>query len=120
MFIKSGQHGLCYFKNGGSFLYNIYKLNRMSRLVFLRLFDGNSVEKGRIIGKITSNTRNILSGERTALNFLQRMSGIATLTSKFAEKITDTNTKLLDTRKTTPNLRLLEKCVYHKGTSSVQ
>lgn len=71
--------------------------------------DGNKVEPKTLIAKIKGNTRNVLTGERTALNLLQRMSGIATITNKYAEKLEGTNTKLLDTRKTTPNLRLLEK-----------
>ncbi|MCH5138725.1 carboxylating nicotinate-nucleotide diphosphorylase [Clostridiaceae bacterium UIB06] len=71
--------------------------------------DGNLVHKGEKIGEISGNTRTILSGERVALNFLQRMSGIATLTRKFVKKLEGTNAKLLDTRKTTPNMRIFEK-----------
>jgi nicotinate-nucleotide pyrophosphorylase (carboxylating) len=77
--------------------------------------DGDRVAEGQILGKITGNTRAILSGERTALNFLQRMSGIATLTNQFVAKLAGTHTKLLDTRKTTPNLRLLEKYAVKVG-----
>lgn len=71
--------------------------------------DGCYVNKGDIICKLTGNTKNILIGERTALNFVQRMSGIATLTNKFVKQLDGTKTKLLDTRKTTPTLRTLEK-----------
>lgn len=71
--------------------------------------DGDCVRKSEIIGHLKGNTRNILKGERTALNLLQRMSGISTLTNKFCQEIKGTGTKLLDTRKTTPNLRVLEK-----------
>lgn len=71
--------------------------------------DGSFVNKGDIICKLSGNTKNILIGERTALNFIQRMSGIATLTYKFVRQLEGTNTKLLDTRKTTPTLRILEK-----------
>ena len=71
--------------------------------------EGDAVEPNTIVATLTGNTRNLLIGERTALNFLQRMSGIATLTRKFADKLENTNTKLLDTRKTTPNMRILEK-----------
>lgn len=71
--------------------------------------DGSVVKKGDIVCNLTGNTKNILLGERTALNFIQRMSGIATLTNKFVKKLEGTNTKLLDTRKTTPTLRTLEK-----------
>lgn len=71
--------------------------------------DGDPVHKGEKIGEISGDTRTILSGERVALNFLQRMSGIATLTRKFIKKLEGTNVKLLDTRKTTPNMRMFEK-----------
>ena len=71
--------------------------------------DGDKIYKGNKIGEICGNTKTILSGERVALNFLQRMSGIATLTNKFVKKLKETNVKLLDTRKTTPNMRMFEK-----------
>lgn len=77
--------------------------------VKLYVQDGTLVHKGEKIGEIYGDTRTLLSGERVALNFLQRMSGIATLTGKFVEKLAGTNVKLLDTRKTTPNMRLFEK-----------
>lgn len=71
--------------------------------------DGDKVYPKEKIAFLKGSTRNILLGERTALNLLQRMSGIATLTNKFVKEIEHTKTKLLDTRKTTPNLRILEK-----------
>lgn len=71
--------------------------------------DGDLVQPGMLLADIQGTTRKLLSGERVALNFLQRMSGIATLTSKFVNEIKGTNAKLLDTRKTTPGLRILEK-----------
>lgn len=71
--------------------------------------DGERVQTKEKIGVLKGNTRNMLMGERTALNLLQRMSGIATLTNKFVNEINHTKAKLLDTRKTTPNLRILEK-----------
>lgn len=71
--------------------------------------DGDFISKGDLISKLTGSTKSILSGERVALNLLQRMSGIATLTNRYVRELHGTNTKLLDTRKTTPNLRLLEK-----------
>jgi nicotinate-nucleotide pyrophosphorylase (carboxylating) len=77
--------------------------------------DGDAVMPGTLIGVLTGNTRKLLSGERTALNLLQRMSGIATLTGKYVKCLEGTNTKLLDTRKTTPNLRLLEKYAVKVG-----
>ncbi len=71
--------------------------------------DGDRILTGQLIGKITGDIRVLLSGERTALNFLQRMSGIATYTRNVAKLLEGTKTKLLDTRKTTPNNRLFEK-----------
>ena len=71
--------------------------------------DGDKVYPKEKIAELKGNTRNILKGERVALNLLQRMSGIATLTNKFVKEIEHTDAKLLDTRKTTPNLKILEK-----------
>lgn len=73
------------------------------------LKDGARIKPGDIGFIIEGKTISILSGERLALNFLQRMSGIATFTAKVAEKIKGLNTKILDTRKTTPNMRVFEK-----------
>ena len=71
--------------------------------------DGDKIYPGDKIALIKGNTRFILQGERVALNLLQRMSGIATLTNKYVKEIEHTNAKLLDTRKTTPNMRIFEK-----------
>lgn len=71
--------------------------------------DGDNIHKGEKIGKVYGNIKTLLSGERVALNFLQRMCGIATLTKMFTEKLKGTKVKLLDTRKTTPNMRMFEK-----------
>ena len=71
--------------------------------------DGNTVKKGDKIGLVRGDIRVLLSGERTALNYLQRMSGIATYTREIADLLKGTTTKLLDTRKTTPNMRIFEK-----------
>lgn len=77
--------------------------------------DGEQITSGQVIGTITGDMRSILSGERTALNFLQRMSGIATYTKAMADILKDSNTKLLDTRKTTPNMRIFEKYAVKVG-----
>lgn len=77
--------------------------------VDLFVLDGHRVEKNLVIGKISGNTRNVLKGERIALNLVQKMSGIATFTNELVGEIKGTKAKLLDTRKTTPNLRCLEK-----------
>lgn len=71
--------------------------------------DGVKVKAGTKIAEVKGSVRALLSGERTALNFLQRISGIATLTSVYVEKISGTNAKILDTRKTVPGLRLFDK-----------
>lgn len=71
--------------------------------------DGDSAKKGEILAEVTGDIRVILSGERTALNFLQRMSGIATYTNNVVKLLEGSNIKLLDTRKTTPNMRIFEK-----------
>ena len=77
--------------------------------------DGAQVKKGDLILKISGNARNILGAERTALNYIQLMSGIATTTSKYVKELEGMHTKLLDTRKTTPGLRLLEKYAVKTG-----
>ncbi len=71
--------------------------------------DGDTVKKGDLIGVIYGDIKAILSGERTALNYLQRMSGIATMTRDYVRELEGTGTVLLDTRKTTPNMRPFEK-----------
>lgn len=77
--------------------------------------DGDNVKKGDLIGTITGDIRAILSGERTALNYLQRMSGIATYTNSIARLLEGSKVKLLDTRKTTPNMRIFEKYAVKVG-----
>lgn len=71
--------------------------------------DGDSIQHGDIIGTLHGNMQVLLSGERTALNYLQRMSGIATNTKRYVSALEGYKTKLLDTRKTTPNMRPFEK-----------
>lgn len=77
--------------------------------------DGDRVKKGERLGLLRGDIRVLLSGERTALNFLQRMSGIATYTRSIADLLTGSKTKLLDTRKTTPNMRVFEKYAVKVG-----
>ena len=71
--------------------------------------DGDEVKNGQLMGKVTGDIRVLLSGERVALNYLQRMSGIASYTHSVASLLEGSKTKLLDTRKTTPNMRIFEK-----------
>lgn len=77
--------------------------------------EGDCVKEGQIIAKLYGNVQNILSGERVALNYLQRMSGIATATNHLVKKLKGTKIKLLDTRKTTPNMRIFEKYAVRVG-----
>lgn len=77
--------------------------------------DGDFVKNGDLLGVISGDIRALLSGERTALNYLQRMSGIATFTNEFASELKGFKTRLLDTRKTTPNMRPFEKYAVKVG-----
>ena len=80
--------------------------------------DGDIVQKGQHMATVVGDIRVLLSGERTALNYLQRMSGIATYTNKVAKLLEGTNTTLLDTRKTTPCMRIFEKYAVTVGGGS--
>ena len=77
--------------------------------------DGDAVKKGQLMATVTGDIRVLLSGERTALNYLQRMSGIATYTNEVAKMLEGTKTTLLDTRKTTPCMRVFEKYAVKVG-----
>lgn len=77
--------------------------------------DGEKVQEDQIVARLHGPARSMLRGERVALNFLQHLSGIATLTAKFAKALEGTKTQLLDTRKTTPGLRRLEKYATRVG-----
>ncbi|KJS82063.1 MAG: nicotinate-nucleotide pyrophosphorylase [Peptococcaceae bacterium BICA1-8] len=80
-----------------------------------RVKDGDRVKKGEVFAVIRGKAKNILKGERLALNLLQRMSGTATETAKYVDSLQGFNTKLVDTRKTTPGLRILEKYAVRMG-----
>ncbi len=77
--------------------------------------DGDQVEKGQHFGQVSGDAKKILMGERVALNYMQRMCGIATLTREFVGRLERTKVKLLDTRKTTPNMRIFEKYAVKVG-----
>ena len=77
--------------------------------------DGEEIQKGQLLAELTGDIRVLLSGERVALNFLQRMSGVATYTRATAKLLEGTKTRLLDTRKTTPNMRVFEKYAVRVG-----
>lgn len=80
-----------------------------------RVADGDAVEPGQLLGIVRGDARVLLSGERVALNFLQRMSGIATYARRMAAALEGTKTRLVDTRKTTPCLRIFEKAAVEAG-----
>ena len=77
--------------------------------------DGDAVKKGDVIATVSGNAQNVLTGERTALNFMQRLTGIATRTHASVAEVAGTNAKITDTRKTTPGLRVLEKYAVRVG-----
>ena len=77
--------------------------------------DGEPIHRGQVLGRVRGRARSILTAERTALNFLQRMSGIATLTRRYVEAVGGTKAIILDTRKTAPGLRLLDKWAVQLG-----
>ena len=89
-------------------------LDEKTEVVF-NCADGDEVKKGQKLGIVRGDIRVLLSGERTALNYLQRMSGIATYTRKIADLLRGSKTKLLDTRKTTPGMRIFEKYAVKVG-----
>lgn len=94
--------GLCVFER-------VFKLLDAAVEVDFKVQDGDSVKAGQLMAVVTGDIRMLLSGERTALNYLQRMSGIATYTNKVVQLLAGTQTTLLDTRKTTPCMRIFEK-----------
>ncbi len=87
----------------------VFKLLDATTEVSFTVKDGDEVKKGQKIGYVRGDIRVLLSGERTALNYMQRMSGIATYTRSIVKLLEGSKTKLLDTRKTTPNMRVFEK-----------
>lgn len=93
----------------------VFTLLDADTTVCLEVSDGDEVKKGQLLAVVTGDVRVLLSGERTALNYLQRMSGIATYTRRVAELLEGTGTKLLDTRKTTPCMRIFEKYAVRIG-----
>jgi len=95
--------------SGGFVVKMVYSLIDQSINVKINVDEGDLVEKKQSVIEINGSVKSILTGERTALNFLARMSGIATLTHKFVQKLKGSNIKILDTRKTLPGWRYLDK-----------
>ncbi len=77
--------------------------------------EGAEVTSGTVLANISGSARALLTGERTALNFLGRMSGIATLTRQFVDRVSGTSARILDTRKTAPGLRAIDKLAVRRG-----
>ncbi len=93
----------------------VFKLLDEATSVEIFVKDGDEVKKGQQLAIVSGDIRVLLSGERVALNFLQRMSGIATYTRQVVKLLEGSKTKLLDTRKTTPNMRVFEKYAVRVG-----
>ncbi len=93
----------------------VFKQVDKNLVVKIFISDGSSIVPGDLVMIVEGNSRSLLSAERTALNFIQRMSGIATFTNEVQSKIAGLNTKLLDTRKTTPCNRVVEKLAVRLG-----
>ncbi len=93
----------------------VFELLDSSTEFDMRASDGDEVKSGQLIAVVKGDIRVLLSGERTALNYLQRMSGIATYTRSIVKLLEGTKTRLLDTRKTTPNMRIFEKYAVKVG-----
>lgn len=93
----------------------VFELLDENTKITLYYKDGDFVKKGDLLAEVVGDIRVILSGERTALNYLQRMSGIATYTRSVVDLLKGSKTKLLDTRKTTPNMRIFEKYAVKVG-----
>ena len=93
----------------------VFKLLDEESSVEFFVKDGDQVSKGQLMAKLRGDVRVLLCGERTALNYLQRMSGVATYTRSMAQLLEGTKTKLVDTRKTTPNNRIFEKYAVKVG-----
>ncbi|WP_243661347.1 nicotinate-nucleotide diphosphorylase [Miniphocaeibacter halophilus] len=87
----------------------IFKLLDLTTNITYYCNDGDKITKGEKIALLEGKVRTLLSGERVALNYLQRLSGIATYTKKMVESLNNSSIKIVDTRKTTPNMRILEK-----------
>lgn len=99
-------------------LTRVFEILDPSIELVLHSLEGQSVGKGTVIAEISGPARSILSGERVALNLFQRLSGIATNTHQAVEQVKDTKALITDTRKTTPNLRILEKYAVRVGGGS--
>ena len=110
--IKTSEDGIV----AGLNIVNLVFKKLDSEIIFQeKIKDGMKVTRGKVLAEIGGSSRTILMGERVALNFLQRMSGIATITFEFCQEVKDFPVRIVDTRKTTPGLRILEKYAIRMG-----
>jgi nicotinate-nucleotide pyrophosphorylase (carboxylating) len=100
---------------GAELLPLVYELRGGVEAIELKLASGERAAAGDVVAEVAGRARTLLECERTALNFLQRLSGVATLTRAYADAVAGTRTRILDTRKTTPGLRRLEKMAVAAG-----
>jgi len=100
---------------GGRVFAEVFQMVDPAVAADLATIDGTPIARGDVVARLHGPTRALLTGERTALNFVQRLSGIATVTAAFVERLRGLPTRLVDTRKTTPGLRVLEKYAVRVG-----
>jgi nicotinate-nucleotide pyrophosphorylase (carboxylating) len=103
---------------GMPFVGDVFDIIGNGTKIDIRFDEGSRVEKGDIIANVSGPARDLLAGERTALNILQRVSGIATFTAAFVEKVRGLPVKIVDTRKTAPGMRFMEKYAVTAGGGS--
>ena len=116
VYLKTRQDGVL---SGIEVFKRVFEILDDDVCVELYFKDGVKIKKGDVLAKISGSANAILKGERTALNYLQRMSGISTETSKYKDAIGNNKAKIVDTRKTTPNFRLFEKYSVLMGGGSL-
>ena len=100
---------------GGDLLRSVFLAVGPKLSLKVHIEEGSKVQRGDIVAVVSGKIREILSGERVALNFIQRASGIATMTNRFVRKVEGTGVKIVDTRKTTPGIRCIEKFAVRCG-----
>jgi nicotinate-nucleotide pyrophosphorylase (carboxylating) len=101
--------------SGGAVFAAAFRLTDPAVVVSLLVADGEHFEPGAVLAEVSGPARSVLTGERVALNFVQRMSGIATLTRRYVDAISGTRARIVDTRKTTPGLRAVERHAVRSG-----
>jgi len=103
---------------GLPFVKEVFEILDAGVKISVFISDGSKAAKGDVIAEINGRTKTLLSGERVSLNIMQRLSGIATMANTFVEKVNGLNAKIVDTRKTTPGLRFMEKYAVRMGGGS--